>query len=350
MKKTLIALCFSSCVLSANATEPNSFYIGVKSGGASVHHGVNQFKSRNSNNNDLKRFSVAYGAFAGYQFTPYFATEIGYEHFGQLSVAHLGNNDTPYFKHSAQGTQLAFKGSYPLTENIDLFGKIGGAFVNNRYKFSETLSNNTKNKSNKFSPVLGLGIDYKLLPELGFRVEYQWLSKAGKSNALANLDGKSKYSPDFHAMTVGFVYKFGQTQKEQEAEPIQQISKNFEFDADVLFDFAKSDLKAQAVETLDKVYTDIAGLELGSTNIYVNGYSDRIGSDSFNLSLSQKRADNVANYMIGKGLDAQSITSIGHGNKYSITGNQCDTVKNHKALIACLAPDRRVTLQVKGTK
>lgn len=353
MKKTFIAICLSSCVFSVQATEPNSFYIGIKSGGASVHHGVSQFKTQgNSSLTDINRISVTYGAFAGYQMTQHLATEIGYEHFGQLAIDRLSSDDTPHFKHSAQGAQLSLKGLYPLTQNLDIFGKVGGAFVNNKYKFNDELNRSQMSKSNKLSPILGLGVDYKLIPELDFRVEYQWLGKAGKSSTLAEVGGVSKYSPDFHAMTVGFVYKFGQTPKAQEQEntAVQQVSKNFEFDTDILFDFAKANLKTQAIDTLDKVYTDIAALELGSANVYINGYSDRIGTESFNLALSQKRADNVANYMISKGLDSQYVTAIGHGNKYSVTGNQCDSIKNHKALIACLAPDRRVTLQVKGTK
>lgn len=350
MKKTLLALYLSSLAFNAYATEPNTFYLGVKSGGSSVHHGVSQFKQGSAI--DANRISVTYGAFAGYQITPNIATELGYEHFGRLTVDRVGGvNDQPLFKHTAQGAQLALKGNYPLTENLDLFAKLGGAYVSNRYKFDNQAVDN-KAKSNKFSPVAGLGLDYKLLPELGFRVEYQWLGQVGKSNALESQQPNSKYRPDFHAMTVGLVYKFGQTVKpKSETDPlVLQVSKNFEFDTDVLFDFGKADLKAKSVETLDKVYADIARLELDQANIYVNGYSDRIGSDSFNLALSQQRADNVANYMIGKGLDSNSVTAIGHGKAYPITGSQCDNISNHQALIACLAPDRRVTLQVKGTK
>lgn len=346
MKKTFIAICLSASVFSVNATEPNSFYVGLKSGGSSVHHGVSQFKPQGSTA-DLNRISVAYGAFAGYQITPTWAAELGYERFGQLSVDKLGGDSL--FKHTAQGAQLGLKGIYPLTENVAVFAKLGTAFVNNRYRFDE-LGVEGKTKSNKLSPLVAAGIDYSLLPELGFRVEYQWVGKTGKSNALEQLNTKSKYSPDIHALTVGLVYKFGQVAKSVEVDKSTQVSKNFEFDTDVLFDFAQSNLKTQAMETLDKVYTDISALELSQTNVYVNGYTDRIGSDSFNLALSQKRADNVANYMVGKGLDSQSVTAIGHGKAYSATGSQCDNITNQKDLVTCLAPDRRVTLQVKGIK
>ena len=66
--------------------------------------------------------------------------------------------------------------------------------------------------------------------------------------------------------------------------------------------------------------------------------------------LSQRRAETVANYLVSKGVAPQSISATGYGEANPVTGNTCDAVKGRKALIACLAPDRRVEISVKGTK
>ena len=41
---------------------------------------------------------------------------------------------------------------------------------------------------------------------------------------------------------------------------------------------------------------------------------------------------------------------MGYGSAQPVTGNTCDAVKGRQALIACLAPDRRVEVQIKGSK
>lgn len=353
MKKTLITLILSSLAISSYANDEfHPLYVGLKSGWASVHHGVNQFKHNANQTSDssVNRHSVTYGAFVGYKLNPSFATELGYEYFGHLSVGKANREfNEPQFKHSAHGASLNFKYNYPITESLNIFTKLGGAYVYNTYKFTQENSDKTR-KASKATPslVAGVGFDYEIAPELIFRTEYQYLNKVGKNPKINGT--RLKYKPDFHAVTVGLIYQFGASKVSEPIEVAQQIDKLFEFDTDVLFDFGKASLKATSTQVLDKVYQDIAGLELTHANINVNGYTDRLGSSSFNQKLSQKRADNVANYIIDKGINPAAVTAIGHGKSSPVTGNNCDTIKNRTALISCLAPDRRVSVQVKGTK
>lgn len=55
--------------------------------------------------------------------------------------------------------------------------------------------------------------------------------------------------------------------------------------------------------------------------IAVNGYTDALGSESGNLKLSQKRADAVRDYLVGKGVDSARITSQGYGEKFPVADN-----------------------------
>ena len=82
----------------------------------------------------------------------------------------------------------------------------------------------------------------------------------------------------------------------------------------------------------------------------VLGYTDRIGSDAYNQQLSEKRAQSVVDYLVSKGIPASKISARGMGESNPVTGNTCDNVKARAALIDCLAPDRRVEIEVKGYK
>ena len=74
----------------------------------------------------------------------------------------------------------------------------------------------------------------------------------------------------------------------------------------------------------------------------IEGYTDRIGSDKYNLTLSQHRADSVKAYLIGKGIDGSRLSTIGKGKADPVV--QCDN-KNRAELIKCLEPNRRVEIE-----
>lgn len=79
--------------------------------------------------------------------------------------------------------------------------------------------------------------------------------------------------------------------------------------------------------------------------IIVTGHSDRIGSQQANQKLSEKRADTVAAYIKAKGLNAPTDT-LGAGKTQSFKA--CDDKLPRKKLIECLAPNRRVVIEVRG--
>jgi len=81
------------------------------------------------------------------------------------------------------------------------------------------------------------------------------------------------------------------------------------------------------------------------------GHADRIGNDAYNQNLSEKRAASVKAYLVGKGIEANRIYAEGKGEKQPVTGDKCGkSEKRSKQLIECLQPDRRVEIEVIGTK
>ena len=127
-------------------------------------------------------------------------------------------------------------------------------------------------------------------------------------------------------------------------------TKRFTLTSDVLFDFGKATLKPEGQTALTKLYNEINNLAMKDHQTVVYGYTDQIGSTASNQSLSQKRAQTVATYLSSKGIPANNISAVGRGEANPVTGTSCSTVKNRKALIVCLAPDRRVEIEVKGVK
>lgn len=342
MKKTAIALtiaALAAATAAQAAPQANTFYVGTKAGWASFHDGLNQLDSKNGGPVGIKRNSVTYGVFGGYQITDNFAVELGYDDFGRVKGVNKAENFSA--KMTNHGTHLSLKASYPVIADLDAYARVGAALIRSDYKAKNT-KGDARAHSLKVSPVFAGGIEYAILPELAARLEYQWVNGVGKLEK-ANGD-RLDFTPSVGSVSAGLTYRFGQG-----AMVVPEvISKKFTLNSDVTFAFDKANLKPEAQGVLDGIYGEIAQLQ--SASVAVAGYTDRLGSDAYNLKLSQRRADTVANYLVSKGVAPQAISATGMGESSPVTGNKCDSVKGRKALIACLADDRRVEISVKGNK
>ncbi len=85
--------------------------------------------------------------------------------------------------------------------------------------------------------------------------------------------------------------------------------------------------------------------------IIITGHTDRIGSVAYNKKLSEKRALFAKDYIVSKGYDQKLIFWEGKGKAQPIPVTKfCENKMKRKQLIECLAPNRRVTVEVVGTK
>lgn len=80
--------------------------------------------------------------------------------------------------------------------------------------------------------------------------------------------------------------------------------------------------------------------------IMVTGHTDKLGSAQYNQKLSEKRANSVAAFLKSKGISA-NIEIVGAGKSQPI--KTCDSHLPHNQLVACLSPNRRVSIEIKGT-
>jgi outer membrane protein OmpA-like peptidoglycan-associated protein len=112
------------------------------------------------------------------------------------------------------------------------------------------------------------------------------------------------------------------------------------FDTGLFFDFDKSDLRPEAatnIESLAKILN-----KYPDTDILVEGDTDNIGSEDYNLKLSERRAQSVANYLAGQGVAVARISMVGLGETNPIASNATDygRQQNRRVEVAVFANDQ----------
>jgi OOP family OmpA-OmpF porin len=117
--------------------------------------------------------------------------------------------------------------------------------------------------------------------------------------------------------------------------------------------FNKAEMTADNKSELDKfIQKEMANLRTPGSTIgamIISGHTDRIGSNSYNKKLSEKRAQVVKDYVVAKGIDPKVIFWEGVGEKRPIPVTKfCTNKMSRKQLIECLSPNRRVTVEVVG--
>lgn len=118
--------------------------------------------------------------------------------------------------------------------------------------------------------------------------------------------------------------------------------------ADTLFDFDKAVLRPAGRDALDDFYNKTR--DINPEVITAVGHADRFGSDKYNQNLSERRAMAVKTYLMGKGIADNRIYTEGKGEMQPVTkADECKGPKSAK-VIACLQPDRRVEIEVIGTR
>jgi len=107
--------------------------------------------------------------------------------------------------------------------------------------------------------------------------------------------------------------------------------------SDVLFDFDKYTLKPGAREKLAKV----SGILLAypGLKIQLEGHTDSIGADEYNMKLSQERADAVQEYLASQGVSTANLSAVGLGKASPVASNDTDTGRQQ---------NRRVEMVVSG--
>ncbi len=103
----------------------------------------------------------------------------------------------------------------------------------------------------------------------------------------------------------------------KEQEKGSKVNASFE---NIEFDFDSSKLTDESVKVLNQILSILKEVATWSS-FKVNGYTDNIGSEAYNLKLSQARVETVKEYLVANGISADVITTEGHGEADPIADN-----------------------------
>jgi OOP family OmpA-OmpF porin len=135
------------------------------------------------------------------------------------------------------------------------------------------------------------------------------------------------------------------------AAPMVEVKEKVTLSAKVLFNFDKATLRADAKNELDPLVARLKD-DANLKSVEIDGYTDFMGTEKYNLNLSQKRADAVRDYFTAAGISNDKIVTMGKGNADAKFTDECKSKFKYKrhaantALKACLEPDRRVELNI----
>ena len=120
-------------------------------------------------------------------------------------------------------------------------------------------------------------------------------------------------------------------------------ARQFRLSADALFAFDDIDLQPEGRREIARLASQLEGTRY--ERIEVVGHADRLGSPAYNQRLSEKRAEAVRGALVAQGIAPSRVVASGRGETQPVV--QCGPGARG-ALIACLAPNRRVDIAVEA--
>jgi len=332
---------------------------------------------------------TAYRIFLGHQFNRNIGLEASFFNLGRYQFAGT-TNPSGYVSGEVkiQGAGLDLVGALPLSENWSVLGRVGGQYAKTRDTFNGTGAVRISNPSpsdRSFNYKAGAGLQYAFGPNLmvrgeaeqyrtrdalggNIRVQVVSLSLVmpfgdGARNTRTSM-APARYQP------VAYVAPPAPTPAPapivmaptpppmMAAAPMEPIApavistpaRRVSFTADALFGFDKSTIQPEGKTALDNFAREVAGTQFEV--IVVEGHADRTGSTAYNQTLSTQRAEAVKAYLVASGgFDANKVVAKGVGEGSPTTKlEDCNARLPTAELRACLQPDRRVDIDVTGTK
>jgi OmpA-OmpF porin, OOP family len=389
---TLVALAASSLLLMGTAqAQMNDGYwtFGIGAGQTRSTFDEAALGNRNSTSvppNSTTSLSIAADrrdaggkVFLGRQFNRYVGMELGYFDLGKFGWQ---TTTTPAGTLSgeirAQGANLDLLGTLPLTTHLSALARVGATYARTRSNYASTGAINVITATpseRKTEAKWGLGLQYAFSPGFQMRVE-------GEEYRISDaLDGRGKV----RMYSASLVFPFGRAAQpaprvayvasppapmpEPRVEPVAMAPpepvavpraaaplpvvvplRRVNYEAESLFTFATSDVRPEGKAALDNFTSELAGTQYD--HITVEGHTDRLGSAAFNQNLSLQRAEAVKSYLVQvRGLDSSKVAAVGRGEDKPVTKPEdCKGNAQTGKLVACLQPDRRVEIEVSGTR
>ncbi len=330
------------------------------------------------------RRDKGYKVFFGRQFNRYLGMEVGYFNLGEYRFL---NSTLPTGSLNgeirAQGANADVVLTLPVSQNFALLGRAGVAYTRTRSNYTGTgavTAPNPNPSERKATPKVGLGMQYAFSDSFMMRGEAEEY----------RVDDASGSRGKVRLYSVSLVFPFGRSAAPAPRAayvapepvytpapapvpepvvvaapapapvvvavappppaPIVVPLRRVSYSAESIFGFDASAVQPAGRAALDTFASELVGTNFDTVTI--EGHTDRLGSTAYNQRLSMQRAEAVKQYLAQSGrVDGAKIKTVGVGESSPVTKSEdCKGKAANAALIACLQPDRRVELEVSGTR
>jgi outer membrane protein OmpA-like peptidoglycan-associated protein len=367
-KLALAALLAPAFVIgSAYAAEPG-FYIGASGGQTTVDQDAKDFGIDVDDilvvnpldtpfDGDLKidGDDTSWKAYLGYQFLPWLGVEAGYVDFGGVESDRRSiGNQTLEADIDLTGINAFLVGTIPIGP-VDLFAKVGAIDFRTDadVKFAGEKRSNSENDTQL---AYGIGAAYNFgKGHWGLRVEaegfddnevddlymlsagitYRFFSDKVEPVAAAPVAAAPEQCPDGDG--DGVCDADDQCPNTPSGTQVDSLGCDCHYTLQLQFAFDSAELTASDKAELDRIIPVLSNPKTGSIGGVIEGHTDSVGSEEYNMGLSQRRAESVENYLETQGVSlAGRFTSEAFGETKPIASN--DTAEGR-------AQNRRVVVR-----
>ena len=293
-----------------------------------------------------------YKLFGGYQFNRHVALEGGYFDLGRFGFdANTTSGGTLKGNIRLKGLNTDLVGIFPITERFSALARLGLIYADGQDTFSGSgglVTHDGHRSAYDFNVKVGVGVQYAVSPSVGLRAEAERY----------RVDDGVGDRGDVDLLSVGLVYRFGKVAPPvepappvaaaPEAAPVVSpvlvivpapiVTQQYCTILDLQFDIDKDTIERQDAEKLSVVGTFMN--KYPDTTAVIEGHSDDVGTDDYNMKLSQRRAEAVVAYLEESFHIAPTrLSAEGYGKARPVANNQTEAGKRRNrridAVIAC---------------
>jgi len=347
VRKLALAAALTPALLAstAYAAEPG-FYIGAGAGQSTL---KGDLQPRNSTEKlEIDSDETSWKAFLGYQFVPWLGLEAGYVELGSTDEDRtFANGGDIEGTIDVGGLEYYLVPSIPIGDHFEIFGKIGGFYgdISADGKLRRT-AGATREKFDESSDeesllAYGGGVAWNFgRGHWTLRAEYLEYD-ADNVDDLYNISGSLIYrffsdaAPAVAAAAVveappaacadadgdGVCDADDQCPTTPAGKSVDELGCDCNFAMQLNFEFASAELTAGDVEQLDKIATVLTNPKVASIGGSIVGHTDSVGSEAYNMGLSQRRAESVAGHLRAQGVETGAWTVTGMGESQPIASN-----------------------------
>lgn len=329
------------------------------------------------------RSDRAWRVFGGRQFNSVFGVEAGYFDLGRSTfAADVLPAGALSGRQRVQGVNLDLVGTLPLTERLSALGRVGAVYGRARARIDASAPATAVSRSERGAGAkLGVGLQYAFTPSFLVRgeVERYRLRNAGGDRGDVDVASMSLVFPFGRAPTPtrrataeapSYVAQAPAPMPAPApmvaapapppvvlaapvappAAPMAPERRRVSYEAESLFGLDASAVGPEGRQALDRFAGELEGARFDT--IQVEGHTDRLGSAAYNQALSLRRAEAVKAHLVRNGrIDPSKVSAVGLGSTQPVTEPaDCKGTRRSPQLVECLQRDRRVEIEVSGTR